>query len=104
MFCTMCLFLCSNSIFIATTMKKSNERVLMRESANYEVYTFNIGIKNIMKYFILFFFLAEITNPKKCRARYGLDRQHEWCKPCRYVLSELLGDSMLVCVNAIITC
>nr|BAV53109.1 Tcf/Lef transcription factor [Acropora digitifera] len=25
----------------------------------------------------------EITNPKKCRARYGLDRQHEWCKPCR---------------------
>ena len=29
--------------------------------------------------------LAEITNPKKCRARYGLDRQHEWCKPCRYV-------------------
>ncbi|XP_058949154.2 transcription factor 7-like 2 isoform X3 [Pocillopora verrucosa] len=26
---------------------------------------------------------AEITNPKKCRARYGLDRQHEWCKPCR---------------------
>ena len=30
------------------------------------------------------FFLAEITNPKKCRARYGLDRQHEWCKPCRY--------------------
>ncbi|XP_031561756.1 protein pangolin, isoforms A/H/I/S-like isoform X2 [Actinia tenebrosa] len=25
----------------------------------------------------------EITNPKKCRARYGLDRQNEWCKPCR---------------------
>lgn len=57
-----------------------------------------------MKYFIFIFFLAEITNPKKCRARYGLDRQHEWCKPCRYVLSELLGNSMLVCVNAIITC
>ena len=104
MFCTMCLFLCSNSIFIVTTMKKLSERVLMREGANYEVYTFNIGIKNIMKYFIFIFFLAEITNPKKCRARYGLDRQHEWCKPCRYVLWELLGNSMLVCVNAIITC
>eukprot|EP00794_Sanderia_malayensis_P011733 gene11733-12953_t len=22
-------------------------------------------------------------NPKKCRARYGLDRQDQWCKPCR---------------------
>lgn len=26
---------------------------------------------------------SEANNPKKCRARYGLDRQHEWCKPCR---------------------
>jgi len=23
------------------------------------------------------------SNPKKCRARYGLDRQEQWCKPCR---------------------
>ncbi|XP_058118246.1 protein pangolin, isoforms A/H/I/S isoform X2 [Anopheles coustani] len=23
---------------------------------------------------------------KKCRARYGLDQQNQWCKPCRYVL------------------
>eukprot|EP00112_Aurelia_sp_Birch-Aquarium-sp1_P004890 Seg1552.4 transcript_id=Seg1552.4/GoldUCD/mRNA.D3Y31 product="Protein pangolin isoforms A/H/I/S" protein_id=Seg1552.4/GoldUCD/D3Y31 len=22
-------------------------------------------------------------NPKKCRARYGLERQDQWCKPCR---------------------
>lgn len=22
---------------------------------------------------------------KKCRARYGLDQQSQWCKPCRYV-------------------
>ena len=21
---------------------------------------------------------------KKCRARYGLDQQNQWCKPCRY--------------------
>ncbi|XP_046864685.1 uncharacterized protein LOC124459201 isoform X2 [Xenia sp. Carnegie-2017] len=26
---------------------------------------------------------SEVNNPKKCRARYGLDRQQEWCKPCR---------------------
>lgn len=32
------------------------------------------------------------TNPidtgnsmKKCRARYGLDQQNQWCKPCRWV-------------------
>ncbi|KAJ8934667.1 hypothetical protein NQ314_013233 [Rhamnusium bicolor] len=24
---------------------------------------------------------------KKCRARYGLDQQSQWCKPCRYVFS-----------------
>ena len=65
MFCTMCLFLCSNSIFIATTMKKSNERVLMREGANYEVYTFNIGIKNIMKYFIFIFFFQQKLQIRK---------------------------------------
>jgi len=26
---------------------------------------------------------SEEMNPKKCRARYGLDRQEQWCKPCR---------------------
>ncbi|XP_077865990.1 transcription factor 7-like protein isoform X1 [Saccoglossus kowalevskii] len=26
---------------------------------------------------------AEASNPKKCRARFGLDQQHHWCKPCR---------------------
>ena len=29
-------------------------------------------------------YILEANNPKKCRARYGLDRQQEWCKPCRY--------------------
>lgn len=23
------------------------------------------------------------NNMKKCRARYGLDQQNQWCKPCR---------------------
>ncbi|XP_076341484.1 uncharacterized protein LOC143242030 [Tachypleus tridentatus] len=23
------------------------------------------------------------NNPKKCRARFGLDQQNHWCKPCR---------------------
>ncbi|KAH9634376.1 hypothetical protein HF086_010856 [Spodoptera exigua] len=23
------------------------------------------------------------NNLKKCRARYGLDQQSQWCKPCR---------------------
>lgn len=26
---------------------------------------------------------AEPGSLKKCRARYGLDQQSEWCKPCR---------------------
>lgn len=35
---------------------------------------------------------------KKCRARFGLDQQASWCKPCRYVYSESLREvlSMLV--------
>lgn len=69
MFCTMCLFLCSNSIFIVTTMKKSNERVLMREGANYEVYAYNIGIKNIMKYFIFFFFFSRNYKSEKMSSK-----------------------------------
>jgi len=32
---------------------------------------------------LLFPFLG--NNMKKCRARYGLDQQSQWCKPCRYV-------------------
>ncbi|XP_022236139.1 protein pangolin, isoforms A/H/I/S-like [Limulus polyphemus] len=24
-----------------------------------------------------------LNNPKKCRARFGLDQQSSWCKPCR---------------------
>jgi hypothetical protein len=29
---------------------------------------------------------------KKCRARYGLDQQNQWCKPCRCVpFSLILG-------------
>lgn len=69
MFCTMCLFLCSNSIFIVTTMKKSNERALMREGANYEVYTFNIGTKNIMKYFIFIFFFSRNYKSEKMSSK-----------------------------------
>ncbi|XP_035671327.1 transcription factor 7-like 2 isoform X2 [Branchiostoma floridae] len=26
---------------------------------------------------------SEVSNPKKCRARFGLDQQQAWCKPCR---------------------
>ncbi|XP_013385961.1 transcription factor 7-like 2 isoform X1 [Lingula anatina] len=25
----------------------------------------------------------DCNNPKKCRARFGVDQQHQWCKPCR---------------------
>ncbi|CAM9257227.1 unnamed protein product, partial [Lampetra fluviatilis] len=27
--------------------------------------------------------IADINAPKKCRARYGLDQQNNWCGPCR---------------------
>lgn len=30
------------------------------------------------------------NNLKKCRARYGLDQQNQWCKPCRWVLTRRL--------------
>ncbi|XP_064631221.1 transcription factor 7-like 2 isoform X3 [Lineus longissimus] len=26
---------------------------------------------------------SECTNPKKCRARFGVEHQGQWCKPCR---------------------
>jgi len=39
-------------------------------------------IKSIKSKLLLYIFLE--MNPKKCRARYGLDRQEQWCKPCRY--------------------
>ena len=26
-----------------------------------------------------------MNNPKKCRARFGLEQQSQWCKPCRSV-------------------
>lgn len=29
------------------------------------------------------------NNLKKCRARYGLDQQNQWCKPCRWVPSSV---------------
>lgn len=29
--------------------------------------------------------LVSGNNMKKCRARYGLDQQSQWCKPCRCV-------------------
>jgi hypothetical protein len=32
--------------------------------------------------------LFSAANMKKCRARYGLDQQNLWCKPCRFVLKE----------------
>lgn len=37
----------------------------------------------------------DCNNPKKCRARFGLDQQHQWCKPCRRkkkCIRFLLGD------------
>lgn len=30
-------------------------------------------------------FITEPGSLKKCRARFGLDQQNSWCKPCRYV-------------------
>ena len=27
--------------------------------------------------------VAECPNAKKCRARYGMEQQSQWCKPCR---------------------
>lgn len=33
--------------------------------------------------------LLKIGNSmKKCRARYGLDQQNQWCKPCRWVSTD----------------
>jgi len=29
---------------------------------------------------------VDCTNAKKCRARFGLDKQSLWCKPCRFVI------------------
>lgn len=46
---------------------------------------------------------SDLSAPKKCRARFGLDQQNNWCGPCRCVWCVLapararwrLGNSML---------
>jgi hypothetical protein len=41
------------------------------------------------------------NNMKKCRARYGLDQQSQWCKPCRYVCRVYKASSLrYLCRNA----
>ncbi|GAB0092096.1 Protein pangolin, isoforms A/H/I/S [Sergentomyia squamirostris] len=40
------------------------------------------------------------NNMKKCRARFGLDQQNQWCKPCSPVLSVLSAGSALVGVSS----
>ncbi|CAG5905702.1 unnamed protein product [Menidia menidia] len=31
--------------------------------------------------------ITDLSAPKKCRARFGLDQQNNWCGPCRLLLS-----------------
>ncbi|KAJ8386580.1 hypothetical protein AAFF_G00169060 [Aldrovandia affinis] len=38
--------------------------------------------------------ITDLSAPKKCRARFGLDQQNNWCGPCRWV-SELRGGGAL---------
>ena len=37
-----------------------------------------------MEIFVLILRNVAAANMKKCRARYGLDQQNLWCKPCRW--------------------
>lgn len=34
---------------------------------------------------------SDLSAPKKCRARFGLDQQNNWCGPCRCVSGVLAG-------------
>ena len=34
---------------------------------------------------LVLFCFSEPSTPKKCRARFGVDQQEFWCKPCRFV-------------------
>uniref|UniRef100_A0A672L9A7 Transcription factor 7 like 2 n=1 Tax=Sinocyclocheilus grahami TaxID=75366 RepID=A0A672L9A7_SINGR len=34
---------------------------------------------------------CDLSAPKKCRARFGLDQQNNWCGPCRFYFSLLGG-------------
>ena len=36
-----------------------------------------------LKIIFSFFTLKECLNQKKCRARFGLDQQVNWCKHCK---------------------
>ncbi|KAI0223374.1 Protein pangolin [Lamellibrachia satsuma] len=36
----------------------------------------------------------DCANAKKCRARFGLDQQNQWCKPCRSVTESQLNGAM----------
>ena len=43
-------------------------------------------------------FNIECLNQKKCRARFGLDQQSNWCKHCKCVLfKNVLGEYLNIC-------
>ncbi len=54
--------------------------------------------QNMSEYYSLY--ILEANNPKKCRARYGLDRQQEWCKPCRYCTTLRISGNGGIMVSA----
>lgn len=42
--------------------------------------------------------ILECLNQKKCRARFGLDQQSNWCKHCKYVrLEDLIRSIAMIC-------
>lgn len=42
-----------------------------------------VSMGKLVKLIGILYCLADCSNPKKCRARYGVDQQSQWCKPCR---------------------
>ena len=62
---------------------------ILSNLADVEIFVFVLIFRNIC-ICPNFVKLVAAANMKKCRARYGLDQQNLWCKPCRWELNFFL--------------
>lgn len=59
---------------------------------NLSLFPLSFLISSLLRWLPLPFFITpDLSAPKKCRARFGLDQQNNWCGPCRCVFGVPAG-------------
>ncbi len=59
---------------------------------NLSLFPLSFLISSLLRWLPLpFFVTSDLSAPKKCRARFGLDQQNNWCGPCRCVFGVPAG-------------